>query len=127
MEFPRMHRVSDSAAPKGNLRLSLPSCGLPPVRRGSARRSGAFGVQWLAYVYPCLLLHPRPCGRRRQTRGQDGALLLSCAALSSATPCRFIPALSLTPFFAPFCFHPNERGGSCRSPRLTDAGQNNRP
>ena len=24
-----------------------------------------------------------------------GALLLSCAALSSATPCRFIPALSL--------------------------------
>src|SRR5947199_10741195 len=29
------------------------------------------------------------------TRSQDGALLLSCAALSSATPYRFIPALSL--------------------------------
>src|SRR4029434_5662694 len=29
------------------------------------------------------------------TRGQNGALLLSCAALSSATPYRFIPALSL--------------------------------
>ena len=29
------------------------------------------------------------------TRSQDGALLLSCAALSSATQCRFIPALSL--------------------------------
>jgi hypothetical protein len=29
------------------------------------------------------------------TRSQNGALLLSCAALSSATPCRFIPALSL--------------------------------
>ena len=29
-----------------------------------------------------------------------GALLLSCAALSSATPCRFIPALSPTPLSA---------------------------
>ena len=31
------------------------------------------------------------------TRGQDGSLRLSCAALSSATLSRFIPALSLTP------------------------------
>src|SRR5260370_12537398 len=41
--------------------------------------------------------HPRPHGRRRMTRGQDGSLDLSCAALASATPCRFIPALSWCP------------------------------
>jgi hypothetical protein len=34
----------------------------------------------------------RPCERRCMTRSQDGALLLSCGALSSATPCRFISA-----------------------------------
>ena len=107
MEFPRMLRVSDSAAPKSNLRFCrCPSCGLPPVRTRSARRSGDFGAQWLACVHPCLLLHPRPHGRRRQTRGQDGALLLSCAALSSATPCRFIPALSPAPFSTPLSAQP---------------------
>jgi hypothetical protein len=42
-------------------------------------------------------LAPRCCHRRRMTRSQDGSLALSCTALSSATPCRFIPALSLTP------------------------------
>ena len=31
-------------------------------------------------------------GWLRMTRGQDGSLHLSCTALSSATPCRFIPA-----------------------------------
>src|SRR5579862_1692886 len=30
------------------------------------------------------------------TPGQSGSLLLPCTALSSATPCRFIPALSAT-------------------------------
>jgi hypothetical protein len=53
-----------------------------------------FGAQWLACLCPCPTLHPRPHGRRRMTRGLDGSLLLSSTALSSATPCRFIPALS---------------------------------
>ena len=47
---------------------------------------------------PLSTLHPRCCHRRRMTRGQDGSLFLSCAALSSATPCRFCPALSKSPF-----------------------------
>ena len=41
---------------------------------------------------PLSALRPRPRGRRRMTRGQDGSLLLSCAALSSAPSRRFIPA-----------------------------------
>ena len=46
---------------------------------------------------PLSTLHPRCRHRRRMTRGQDGSLLLHCGALSSPTPCRFIPALSLCP------------------------------
>ena len=46
---------------------------------------------------PLSTLRPWCYHHRRMTRGQDGSLFLSCAALSSATPCRFIPALSLTP------------------------------
>src|SRR4051812_15433639 len=47
---------------------------------------------------PLSWLHPRPYDRPRRTRGQDGSLFLSCTALSSATPCRFIPALSFVSF-----------------------------
>src|SRR5215831_13813296 len=72
-----------------------PSCCLPHIKTRSAHRSGDFGALYLACVYPCQTLRPRPCECRRMTRGQDGALLLSCAALSSAPPFRFIPALSL--------------------------------
>src|SRR5262249_59926190 len=49
-------------------------------------------------------LRPHPYEPRRMTRSQDGALLLSCAALSSATPCRFIsahPRRPLNPFRNP--------------------------
>src|SRR4029434_11022235 len=46
---------------------------------------------------PLSTLRPHPYEPRRMTRGQNGALLLSCAALSSATPYRFIPALSRLP------------------------------
>src|SRR5580704_7927398 len=46
---------------------------------------------------PLPMSHPRPRGRRRPTWGQGGSLLLPCAALASATPCRFIPALSWCP------------------------------
>src|SRR5262249_21308430 len=58
-------------------------------------RRGDFGAQYLACVYPWEMRRPRPCACSRMTRGQDGALLLSCAALSSATPYLLIPALSL--------------------------------
>jgi hypothetical protein len=41
---------------------------------------------------PLFTLRPPPHDDARKTRGQDGSLLLSCAALPSATSCRFIPA-----------------------------------
>src|SRR5260370_33991104 len=46
---------------------------------------------------PLSTLRPRPRGHQRMTRGQDGSLLLACTAVASATPCRFIPALTPTP------------------------------
>jgi len=52
-----------------------PSCCLPRIKTRSAHRSGDFGAQYLACVYPATL-HPRPCGPRRMTRSQNGALLL---------------------------------------------------
>src|ERR1700694_5608485 len=50
---------------------------------------------------PLSTLRPRPRGHQRMTRGQDGSLHLSCTAVASATPCRFIPALTLTPLDFP--------------------------
>jgi len=44
---------------------------------------------------PLSTLHPVPHGTQRQTRGQDGSLLLSCGALSSPTTRRFIPTIAL--------------------------------
>ena len=41
---------------------------------------------------PLFTLRPPPRDDACKTRGQDGSLLLSSAALSSATSCRFIPA-----------------------------------
>src|SRR5215467_1011755 len=74
--------------------IRCPSCCLPHIKTRSAHRSGDFGAQYLACV-PLSTLHPHPYECRCMTRSQNGALLLSCAALSSATPYRFIPALSL--------------------------------
>lgn len=42
--------------------------------------------------FPLSTLRPRRYRRRRMTRGHGGSLLLPRATLSSATPCRFIPA-----------------------------------
>src|SRR4030095_13812498 len=50
---------------------------------------------------PLSTLRPHPYEPRRMTRGQNGALLLSCAALSSATPCRFNPGAFLDHFIRP--------------------------
>src|SRR5215471_970923 len=74
--------------------LRRPSCSLPHIKTRSAHRSGDFGAQYLACGYPCQRF-ARVLTNPGVTRSQDGALLLSCAALSSATPYRFIPALSL--------------------------------
>ena len=49
--------------------------------------------------FPLSTLHPERHRSRRMTRGLSGSLLLPSTALSSATPCRFIPALSASPRF----------------------------
>ncbi len=50
-----------------------------------------------------VIVHPARAVARLDRRNGVYPLFfsLSCAALSSATPCRFIPALSLTPFLSP--------------------------
>ena len=60
---------------------------------GSWRRSGRGRVDvnlqptYIGRSAGCAYLHPYGC--QRMTRGQDGLLVLSCKALSSATPGRF--------------------------------------
>ena len=61
---------------------------------------------------PLSTLRPWCYHHRRMTRGQDGSLFLSRAALSSATPCRFIPALSPIPFSSPFPHFPWRHPGA---------------
>src|ERR1700738_1692513 len=49
------------------------------------------------YSFDVGLFHPHlhvGLSRRTMTRGHRGALTLRCRALSSPSPCRFIPALS---------------------------------
>jgi len=49
-----------------------------------------------AHTYPCPTLRRHPRGRQRMARGHRGSLLLRRTALSSASPCRFLPALRLS-------------------------------
>jgi len=94
LEFPRMPRVYDPAGSGSRLKLS-PAPMLP-----SAPATWASAPRWIKRLrssipslrVPLSTLHPHPYGCWRMTRGQGGSLLLSCAALSSATPSRFIPA-----------------------------------
>ena len=59
------------------------------------------GVQWLACVYPCQRFAHGVTTTGALTRSPRwNRYFLSCAVLSPAVPCRFIPALSLTPLFA---------------------------
>jgi len=86
--FPRPRRAP---APLAETRRWMwPS---PSVHRVGARNSG-FRGSIAGPPVPLSTLHPRCRHRRRMTRGQRGSLLLRCGALSSPTPCRFIPALS---------------------------------
>ncbi len=51
--------------------------------------------------FPLSTLRPSNHENRRMTRGQTGSLFLVCAALSSATFIRLLPALSLSPLHSP--------------------------
>jgi hypothetical protein len=51
-----------------------------------------FAAQCPSLCVPLSTLRRPPHGSLRMTRGHRGSLLLRCTALSSAPPCRFIPA-----------------------------------
>ena len=92
-----MHRVCDSAASKDNSRLSLSVMEPSPGRDEVGMPKGLIAELngWPACA--SVNASPKALRSRRMTRGQDGSLALSCTALSSATPCRFIPALTPSP------------------------------
>ena len=94
MEFPHMPGVCDSAMSKDRCAERGPSCGLPHLTRGSARRTHDYGAEYPACACPCQRL-TRRCRSRAHDSGSGWVMLpLPCATLSFATPCRFIPALS---------------------------------
>ncbi len=51
--------------------------------------------------FPLSILHPRRYRRRRMTRGQDGSLILSCTAFSSAALYRFVTGAFTYPLSLP--------------------------
>ena len=76
-------------------------CGLPFQSTRSAPETSYFTAQSPGPPVPLSTLRPRCHHRRRMTRGQRGSLLLHCGAPSSPTLCRFTPALSDCPLWAP--------------------------
>jgi hypothetical protein len=52
LEFPYMHRVSDSAASPHRLPKRDAACCLPPHPIRSAREKVDFGARWLACMFP---------------------------------------------------------------------------
>jgi hypothetical protein len=91
MEIPRMPGFSDRAGSAGHshnatvdlaFRLVVRRRHPELVLRGSIARLRV----------PLSTLRRRPHERQRMTRSHRGSLLLRCRALSSPSPCRFIPA-----------------------------------
>src|SRR4029453_630424 len=95
MEFPHIPRASDSAVSKDSSRLTLPFILPSPYQDTVGTPKWLFRSSIPRLCVPLSTLRPHPYEPRRMTRGQNGALLLSCAALSSATPCRFNPGAFL--------------------------------
>ena len=88
-----MHRFSDPARSADGSRKRRQRYCLPPVVRASAPRSDlSFQGSIASLRVPLSTLRRRPHDRQRMTRGHRGSLVLRCRALSSPSPCRFIPA-----------------------------------
>jgi len=73
IEFPCMHRVSDSAGfLNDSLYVAVPDIAFPIKSQGRHPETGDFGAQWLACISPCQLLHVQPHGHPHMTRGHNG-------------------------------------------------------
>ena len=94
-EIARMLGFFDPAGSTDGSRKRRQRCCLPSSATASAPqptthfRGSIAGLRTPLPTLRCAL-----AGRQRIARGHRGSLLLRCRALSSPTPCRFIPALS---------------------------------
>jgi hypothetical protein len=88
-----MHRFLDPARPADGSRTRrqtvLPSAYCESVGTSTATN---FGARYPSLRVPLPTLRRHPHERQRTARGHRGSLLLRCRALSSPSPCRFIPA-----------------------------------
>ena len=91
MEFPDVRGVYDYAGPAKRLALSFPAV-LPSALRQRRRPDCNFSK--LDTQPACAPVYASLChlASSTQNSGSSGSLLLSRKALSSSTPCRFIPA-----------------------------------
>ena len=96
-----MSGVFDLAGPVGARDSAPTGVAFPPNEQRRHPDFQAFRGSIPRLHVPLSTLRVQPYDWPRMTRGQDGSLHLSCTALSSATPCRFRPALSPTPFAGP--------------------------
>jgi hypothetical protein len=90
-------RLSDRAGPTSSSRKRHQQYCLPPVMRTSAPRSSlSFRGSITQPAHPLSTLRCALTEHQRMTRGHRDSLSLRCRAFSSPSPCRFIPALSIT-------------------------------
>ena len=94
MLFPRVLGVSRLREIRLVLALTASRCGLLRLTYRSASPSVFTKLNTRPTSAP-VYASTAPRDHRRNTRGQDGLLFLSCRALSSPTTCRFIPAHKL--------------------------------
>src|SRR6266571_7835273 len=90
---PRTNPISRLNSPARTYRCRRFACALTGT---NARLAATVG----RYSFDAGLSHSHltaGLSRRTMTRGHRGSLLLRCRALSSPSPCRFIPALSPRP------------------------------
>ena len=96
------HEACSAAAEARRQSLLTTDLAFPFSHQGRPPETSYFTARSPSPPVPLSTRHPRCHHRRGMTRGQRGSLLLHCGAPSSPTLCRFIPALSAPPLWAPF-------------------------
>jgi hypothetical protein len=110
-----MQGVSDSAGSLRGRRIHLEEHGLPLPGTASAPWISVFRSSIPCLRVPLSTLRAESYPHARMTRGHRGSPALRCKALSSSTPCRFIPA------------HPRFLVSPCARALLSDPGGTSGP